>query len=146
LIRLALEAAGAASVECAANFDEALDRLGGGSCQVTLTLLDTLTDGAACVRLLELFRLSEARIHVVLHGCYAPEEYATPDALTGAASYVHLATAGPAAAAAEAVIKAGATVRRILDTRIVPTTLDQGAALAIYGAEPGRPFPLSLRI
>lgn len=145
LLRSHLEDRGAASVEIATTEDEALDILGNAPRPVQLAMMDTLTGGAACVAVLRILVAHQARIHVTLHGRHAPEQYAVPENLLGAAAYIHLATASQAVAMAESVISAGLTVRRILDDRMVPTTLDGGAALSIYGAPPGAPFPISLR-
>ena len=145
LLRAYLEDRGAAAVEIATTEDEALDILGNAPRPIQLAMMDTLTGGAACVSVLRVLIKHQARIHVTLHGRHAPEQYAVPENLVGAAAYVHLATAPKAVAMAESVMTAGLTVRRILDDRIVPVTLDGDAACAIYGAGPGAPFPLSLR-
>ncbi len=145
LLRSHLEDKGAATVEIALNEDEALDILGNVPRPILLAMMDTLTDGAACVAVLKVLCKHRARIHVTLHGRHAPEQYAVPRNLVGAAAYVHQSTAAKAVDLAEAVINEGWTVHRIIDDRLVPTTLDREAARAIYGAPPGQPFPITLR-
>lgn len=145
LLRSHLEDKGAAAVEIAVNQDEALDILGNVPRPILLAMLDTLTDGAACVAVLKVLCKHRARIHVMLHGRHAPEQYAVPRNLVGAAAYVHQSTASKAVDLAEAVINQGLTVHKIIDDRIVPATLDREAARAIYGAPPGQPFPITLR-
>ena len=145
LLRSHIEDRGAASVEIAINEDEALDILGSVPRPVLLAMMDTLTDGAACVAVLRVLCKHRARIYVTLHGRHAPEQYAVPRNLVGAAAYIHQATAAKAIETAEAVINQGLTVHKIIDDRIVPATLDREAARAIYGAPPGQPFPITLR-
>ena len=145
LLRLQLEDRGAAAVEIAVNEDEALDVLGNVPRPVLLAMMDTLTGGGTCVAVLRVLCKHRARIHVTLHGRHAPERYAVPRNLVGAAAYVHQSTAAKAVEMAETVIDQGLTVNRILDDRIVPATLDREAARAIYGAPPGQPFPITLR-
>ncbi len=145
LLRSSLEDRGAAAVEIAVDEDEALDVLGNVPRPVLLAMMDTLTGGGTCVAVLRVLCQHRARIHVTLHGRHAPEQYAVPRNLVGAASYVRLATAEKAVEIAEAVIRQGLTVHRILDDRIVPPTLDREAARAVYGAPPGQPFPITLR-
>lgn len=145
LIRSQLEDRGAAAVEIAANEDEALDVLGNVPRPILLAMMDTLTGGGTCVAVLRVLCKHRARIHVALHGRHAPEQYAIPRNLVGAASYVHLGTAEKAVETAEGVVRQGLTVHRVLDDRIVPPTLDRDAARAIYGAPPGQPFPIALR-
>ena len=145
LLRAQLEDRGAAAVEIAANEDEALDVLGNVPRPILLAMMDTLTGGGTCVAVLRVLCKHRARIHVTLHGRHAPEQYAVPRNLVGAAAYIHQATAAKAVETAEAVITQGLSVHRILDDRIVPTTLDREAARAIYGAPPGQPFPITLR-
>ena len=145
LLRSYLEDRGAAAVEIAIDEDEALDVLGNVPRPILLTMMDTLTGGGACVGVLRVLCKHRARIHVTLHGRHAPEQYAVPRNLVGAAAYIHQATAAKAVETAEAVINQGLTVHRIIDDRIVPATLDREAARAIYGAPPGQPFPITLR-
>lgn len=145
LLRSHLEDKGAAAVEIAVNEDEALDILGNVPRPILLAMMDTLTDGAACVAVLKVLCKHRARIHVTLHGRHAPEQYAVPRNLVGAAAYVHQSTASKAVDLAEVVINQGLTVHKIIDDRIVPATLDREAARAIYGAPPGQPFPITLR-
>lgn len=146
LLRSHLEDRNVASVEIAATEDEALDILGTASRPIRLAMMDTLTDGAACVGVLRVLVKHRARVHVTLHGRHAPEEYAVPANLVGAAGYVHQGTAAKAVALAEAVVAAGLTVERIINGRIVPATLDMQSALAIYGAPPKSPFPIRLKV
>ena len=145
LLRSHLEDRGAAAVEIAVDEDEALDVLGNVPRPILLAMMDTLTGGGTCVAVLRVLCKHQARIHVTLHGRHAPEQYAVPRNLVGAASYVHLGTAEKAVETAEGVIRQGQTVHRILDDRIVPPTLDRDSARAIYGASPGQPFPVTLR-
>ena len=145
LLRTHLEDRGAQNVDIVSTEDEALDVLGNVPRPVRLAMMDTLTDGAACVGVLRVLVKHRARIAVTLHGRHAPEQYAVPGHLVGAAGYTHLATAAKAVALAEDVLAADLTVARILDDRIVPATLDRQAAIAIYGAPPGAPFPSTLR-
>lgn len=145
LMRAYLEDNGAANVEIAATEDEALDILGNVPRPVHLVMMDTLTDGAACVGVLRVLVKHRARIYATLHGRHAPEDYAVPENLIGAAGYLNLA-AQRSVALAEAVVAAGLTVKQIIEDRIVPATLDVRSALAIYGAGPRAPFPLGLRV
>ena len=145
LLRSHLEDRGAAAVEIATTEDEALDILGNAPRPIQLAMMDTLTGGGACVAVLRVLCKHQARIHVTLHGRHAPEQYAVPRNLVGAAAYIHQATAVKAIEIAEAVMTQGLTVHRILDDRIVPATLDREAARAIYGAPPGQAFPITLR-
>ncbi len=145
LLRGQLEDQGASVVEIAINEDEALDILGNVPRPIHLVMMDTLTDGAACVGVLRVLVKHRAKIHVTLHGQHAPEQYAVPGNLLGAAGYSHQPTAAKAVALAEDVMRAGLTVARILDDRVVPATLDRQSAIAIYQAAPGQGFPLSLR-
>ena len=145
LLRSHLEDRGAAAVEIAVDENEALDVLGNVPRPILLTMMDTLTGGGACVGVLRVLCKHRARIHVTLHGRHAPEQYAVPRNLVGAAAYIHQATAAKAVETADAVINQGLTVHRIIDDRIVPATLDREAARAIYGAPPGQPFPITLR-
>ena len=145
LLRSQLEDRGAAAVEIAINEDEALDVLGNVPRPIQLAMMDTLTGGGTCVAVLRVLCKHRARIHVTLHGRHAPEQYAVPRNLVGAAAYIHQATASKAVDTAEAVVSQGLTVYRILVDRIVPATLDREAARAIYGAPPGQPFPITLR-
>lgn len=146
LLRSHIEDRGAAHVEIATGIDEALDILGRASRPVLLAMMDTLSEGAACVQVLRILRQHQARVHVTLHGRWPPEKYAVPRNLVGAAAYTHQGTASIAVASAEEVIAQGLTVRHILEDRIVPATLDAASAQAIYGAGPGRPFPKTLRV
>lgn len=146
LLRSHLEDRNVASVEIATSEDEALDILGTASRPIRLAMMDTLTDGAACVGVLRVLVKHRARVHVTLHGRHAPEEYAVPRNLVGAAGYSHQGTAAKTVALAEAVVAAGLTVERIIDMRIVPSTLDMQSALAIYGAPPKSPFPIRLKV
>ena len=145
LLRSQLEDRGAAAVEIAVDEDEALDILGNVPRPILLAMMDTLTGGGTCVAVLRVLCKHRARIHVTLHGRHAPEQYAVPRNLVGAASYVHLGTAEKGVETAESVVRQGWTVHRILDDRIVPSTLDRDAARAVYGALPGQPFPITLR-
>jgi CheY-like chemotaxis protein len=145
LLRSQLEDRGAQNVEIAVTEDEALDVLGNAPRPVALAMMDTLTGGAACVDVLSVLVKHRARIAVTLHGKHAPEQYAAPGNLVGAAAYTHLGATAKAVGTAEEVLAADLTVHRILDDRIVPPTLDRQAAVAIYGAPPGAPFPLTLR-
>lgn len=146
LIRSHVEDRGAAHVEVATGIEEALDILGRASRPILLAMMDTLSEGAACVQVLRILRQHQARVHVTLHGRWPPEKYAVPRNLLGAAAYTHQATASIAVATAEEVIGRGLTVRRIIEDRVVPETLDAASAQAIYGAGPGKPFPKSLRV
>ena len=145
LLRSHLEDRGAAAVEIAVDEDEALDVLGNAPRPIRLAMMDTLTGGGTCVAVLRVLCKHRARIHVTLHGRHAPEQYAVPRNLVGAAAYVHQTMAEKAVDTAEAVINQGLSVHRILEDRIVPVTLDREAARAIYGAPPGHPFPITLR-
>lgn len=145
LIRAYLEDHGAANVEIAASEDEALDVLGNLPRPVQLLMIDTVTDGAACVGVLRVLVKHRARICTTLHGARAPEDFAVPENLIGAAGYVKLA-AQQVVVLIEEVAAADLTVKRIIEDRCVPPTLDVQSALAIYGARPGAPFPPGLSV
>ena len=145
LLRDRLEQDYAASVEIATTYDEALDILGNGAQPTRLVMLDPAIASLQADGLMVLLRQHKARIHVTLHGQVPPEMLAFPDNFVGAAAYTHLATSALACAAAEAVVAAGLTVHDIIDKRRVPVSLDWKSAVAIYGAEPGDPFPITLR-
>ena len=146
LLRDGLEQGHDCEVEVATNLDEALDVLGNAGKPIALAMLDTFCDVGACVAILRLLIAHRARVAVTLHGHMAPERYALPENLVGAAAYTHLATSAEAVATAEAVMALGLTVREIVVSRIVPATLDHTSAIAIYGVEPGDRFPITLRV
>ena len=145
LIRDRIEQDYRAIVEVAPTYDEALDVLGNAAEPTTLVMLDPAIPSLHGDAILILLRQHKARIHVTLHGNTPPESLPFPDNFVGAAAYTHLATSAIACATAEAVVAAGMTVHAIIDKRIVPATLDWKSAVAIYSAEPGQPFPLSVR-
>jgi CheY-like chemotaxis protein len=145
LLRGRLEQDHGAKVEIATTYDEALDVLGNAARPTSLLMLEPALPNLEGDALLLLLRQHRARIHVTLHGQSPPESLPFPDNFVGAAAYTHLATSAIACAAAEAVLAAGLTVHDIVDRRIVPHTLDWKSAIAIYSADPGQPFPLSVR-
>jgi hypothetical protein len=144
-LRAEIEDLTVANVEVATTADEALDILGRASRPVLVAMLETATDGDACSEILGILRRHEARIHVTLHGRRMPERHPRARELVGAAAFIRQTRPSLAAAIVEKVVAGDFTVRRILETRRVPDTLDPGPALAIYGAAPGDPFPPTLR-
>lgn len=145
LLRHGLERDHQAHVEVVDNYDEALDVLGHAARPIDVVMMDTIGCHFAAGAILGVLRLHKARIHVTLHGARPPEDVPFPADLVGAAAYSHLAISGQAIAAAEAVVLGGFTVHHIVDRRIIPDTLDWQTAIAIYGAEPGQPFPITLQ-
>jgi hypothetical protein len=145
LLRRAFEDAHNANVETVDTYDDALDVLGNAARPVDLVAMDTQGCNFAAGAILELLRLHKARIHITLHGVMPPEDVPFAGDLVGAAAYTHLATSSAVVAAAETVIAGGLTVREIIERRTVPATLDWQSAIAIYGAEPGAPFPITLK-
>ena len=98
LLRDGLEQDHDCQVEVATTLDEALDVLGNAGKPIALAMLDTFCDVGACVAILRLLIAHRARVAVTLHGRLAPEGYAVPENLVGAAAYTHLATSGEAIA------------------------------------------------
>lgn len=145
LLRDRLEQDHGASVEIAGDYENALDVLGNASRPVALVMLDPSTGPMLADSLMVLLCRHRAGIAVTLHGQTPPEKLPFPGNFVGAAAYTHLATSGQAAAQAETVLAGGLTVRAIVDSRIIPATLDWTSAIAIYGADPGLPFPLTVR-
>jgi CheY-like chemotaxis protein len=134
-----------AFVEIAPTADDALDVLGRAARPVLLAMLETTTDGDACAAVMRVLRQHNARIHVTLHGRRMPERHPEAREMLGAAAFIRQTTPSLSASIAEAVIRGDFTVRRIMETRTVPDTMDPGPALAIYGAGPGHPFPSTPR-
>ncbi|MFM9941525.1 MAG: response regulator [Hyphomicrobiaceae bacterium] len=145
LLRDRLEQDYGANVEVATHYDEALDVLGNTARPTTLVMLDPALPSLDGDALMALLRQHKARIHVTLHGHTPPESLGFPENYVGVAAYTHLATSAIACATAETVVAQGLTVRDIVDKRRVPATLDWKSAVAIYTAEPGQPFPLTVR-
>ena len=144
LIRQAFETLGA-RVEIAETRDEALDVLGNASSPVDLVAMSIGASGFASRAILTILRRHHARIAVVLYGQPPPERTPKAAELAGAAAFVPLSTSAAITAAGARALSQAMTVRAILDARVVPTLLDHGAAHAIYGADPGDPFPLTFR-
>lgn len=145
-LRAQLEDRGATYVEVATTADEALDVLGRAARPVLLTMMDTFSGNAACKDVLRVLREHRARVHVTLHGRQPPERLGPVRAFIGTAAYFHQVTAAAAASVAETVVARNLTVFRIIDERTVPDTLDDDAAVAIYGAPAGQSFPPTLRV
>lgn len=145
LLRATLEQDYGASAEVVADYEDALDVLGVASRPVQLVMLDPMLGLATADALMTLLRDHRAGIHVTLHGATPPEKLPYPQNFVGAAAYTHLGTSVPTAAKAEEVMRAGLTVKAICDQRVIPATLDWTSAVAIYQADPGQPFPLTLR-
>lgn len=145
LIRRCLEDDFGAAVEVVRDYEDALDVLGVGSRPVRAVLLDPAVGIATADALMTLLRDHRANIAVTLHGMTPPEKLAFPQNFVGAAAYTHFGTSTPTATAADEVLRAGLTVRTIIDQRIIPQTLDWTSATAIYQGDPGQPFPLTLR-
>lgn len=145
LLRDCLEQDHGAVVEIATSLDEALDLIGNAARPAALVMLDPALPGLDADALMEVLRQHKARIPVTLHGNTPPEHLPYPSNFVGAAAYTHLATSAIACATAADVCAAGLTVREIIERRRVPVTLDWTSALAIYTAEPGDPFPITLR-
>ncbi len=145
LLRERLEQDYRAVVEIATHYDAALDILGNTAKPTALVMLDPALPSLDGDALMLLLRQHKARIHVTLHGRRPPESLGFPENFVGAAAYTHLATSAIACSTAEAVVAQGLTVHDIVDRRRVPATLDWKSAVAIYTAEPGQPFPLTLR-
>jgi hypothetical protein len=145
LLRASLETDYAANVEIAADYEAALDFLGNAARPVSLMMLDPALPGQMSDALMLVLREHRARVHVTLHGNTPPEALPNPANFVGAAAYTHLATSVIACAAAATVVDQGLTVLDIIDRRRVPQTLDWQSAIAIYAAEPGQPFPLTIK-
>lgn len=145
LLRDRLETEHLANVEVVSDYEDALDVLGTAAKPISLLMLDPSLPATLGDTLLRLLREHKARIHVTLHGNTPPEALPHPCKLVGAAAYTHLATSAIACTTAAAVMAQGLTVREIITRRTVPPSLDWQSAVSIYGAEPGQPFPLSLR-
>lgn len=145
LLRYVLEQDFGASVEEARDYEDALDVLGVGSRPVHLLMLDPAIGVATADALMALLCGHRAGICVTLHGSTPPEKLPYPQNFVGAAAYTHLGTSQPTVAKAAEVLRAGLTVRAIIDQRVIPSTLDWTSAVAIYQGDPGQPFPLTIR-
>jgi DNA-binding NtrC family response regulator len=145
LLRATLEQDHDADVEIVADYESALDHLGNAARPTRLIMLDPTLRGMDADALMALLREHKAGIAVTLHGRVPPEDLPYPVNFVGAAAYTHLAGSAAASATAAAVVARSLTVHDIIDARRVPPTLDWKSAVAIYAAEPGQPFPLTLR-
>jgi len=145
LLRATLEQDHDAQVEVVADYEAALDHLGNAARPTRLIMLDPMLAGLEADALLALLREHKARIAVTLHGRVPPEDLPFPENFVGAAAYTHMASSASASATAAAVVSQSLTVHDIINARRVPPTLDWKSAVAIYTAEPGQPFPLTLR-
>lgn len=145
MLRATLEQDYGADVEIATDYEAALDHLGNAARPTTLVMLNASLSGLGADALMALLRTHAARVAVTLHGPTVPEALPFPDNFVGAAAYTHQSISAAACATAEAVVSHGLTVHDIVARRRVPPTLDWQSAMAIYGAAPGQPFPLSLR-
>ncbi len=144
-LRDSLEADFAANVEIAANIDESLDVLGNAARPIRLVMADTMTDIGACVAVLRVLIRHKAQVAVTLHGRHAPEDYAAPDNLMGAAAYITADDLDEAVPKAAEVLRLRQHVATIIADAIVPPTLDPTSAMSIYAAAPGERFVHTLR-
>lgn len=145
LLRVTLEQDHDAEVEVVSDYEAALDHLGNAARPTRLIMLDPTLRGMEADGLMALLREHKARIHVTLQGRVPPEYLPYPVNFVGAAAYTHLASSAAASATAAAVVAQPLTVHDIIAARRVPPTLDWKSAVAIYTAEPGQPFPITLR-